>query len=211
MILTRTPFRVSFFGGGTDLPGWVDQYGGSVISTSINKYCHISLRSLPPFFDHKHRFVYSKVESIRSLHETEHPVIREVLLHYQISEGLEIHHDGDLPARSGLGSSSSFTVGLLAAVNAHLGIMKTKTELAKEAIFVEQTLLNEAVGLQDQIATSFGGFNHITFTPDGEFQVNPIFLNDENKEKLQASLLLFYSGKQRVASDIETEKINLLL
>jgi len=158
VIITRTPFRISFFGGGTDYPAWFRRHGGAVLSTSIDKYCYISARFLPPFFEHRHRIVYSKIENVREIREIEHPAVRAVLDWMRWERGLEIHHDGDLPARSGLGSSSSFTVGLIHALNALLGRYVSKDELANQAIHVEQEVIREAVGSQDQVSAAFGGF-----------------------------------------------------
>src|SRR5688572_11142355 len=162
MIISRTPFRVSFFGGGTDYPDWFREHGGAVLATTIDKYCYISVRELPPFFDHRFRIVYSIVENVREVDDIKHPAVRAVLQKFGIARGLEIHHDGDLPARSGLGSSSAFTVGLISAIHALEGQYSSKEALAAEAIDVEHCRLREAVGVQDQISTAFGGFNHIT-------------------------------------------------
>ncbi|SVC00578.1 uncharacterized protein METZ01_LOCUS253432, partial [marine metagenome] len=156
MIISKTPFRISLFGGGTDYPEWYHKNGGSVLATAIDKYCYISCRHLPPFFDHKHRIVYSKVESVKEIEEIEHPSVRAVLSTLGTSAGLEIHHDGDLPARSGLGSSSSFTVGLINVINAMKGLQTSKDDLAKQAIYIEQEILKENVGSQDQILAAFG-------------------------------------------------------
>ena len=202
MIISRTPFRVSFFGGGTDYPSWLHEHGGEVLAATINKYCYISVRELPPFFDHKFRVVYSIVENVREISEINHPAVRAVLQWLQIDKGLEIHHDGDLPARSGLGSSSAFTVGLLGAIHALCGRHVSKETLANEAIHVEQCLLREPVGLQDQIATSFGGFNHITFRRDGSHDVMPMILPRERLDALQDHLLLVFTGVSRVSADI---------
>jgi D-glycero-alpha-D-manno-heptose-7-phosphate kinase len=202
MIISRTPFRVSFFGGGTDYPSWSREHGGAVLATAINKYCYISVRELPPFFDHKFRVVYSIVENVKEIGEINHPAVRAVLQWLQIEKGLEIHHDGDLPARSGLGSSSAFTVGLLGAIHALRGKHMSKEALASEAIHVEQCLLREPVGLQDQIATSFGGFNHITFGRDGSHDVRPMILSRERLEALQDHLLLVFTGISRISADV---------
>src|SRR5262245_38982338 len=150
MIISRTPFRISFFGGGTDYPEWYRRHGGAVLATTINKYCYISCRYLPPFFDHKFRVVYSKIEDRKNIDEILHPPVREALRYLNFDKGVEIHHDGDLPARSGLGSSSSFTVGLLNALYALKGQMTDKADLARKAIHIEQDLIKEAVGSQDQ-------------------------------------------------------------
>src|SRR5688572_20654406 len=152
MIISRTPFRISFFGGGTDYPDWYRRHGGAVLATTIDKYCYISCRYLPPFFDHKYRIVYSQIENVRHIDEINHPAVRAVLGWGEAQSGLEIHHDGDLPARSGLGSSSSFTVGLLHALKALQGRMVSKEEMARNAIHIEQNLIGENVGSQDQVS-----------------------------------------------------------
>ena len=157
MIITKTPYRISFFGGGTDYPPWYRENGGAVLATSIDKYCYISCRTLPPFFEHKHRIVYSRIENVRELDEIQHPSVREVFRWAKVDRGLEVHHDGDLPARSGLGSSSSFTVGLIHALRALDGRYSSKDELARLAIHVEQDLIGENVGSQDQISAAYGG------------------------------------------------------
>ena len=207
MIVSRTPFRVSFFGGGTDCPAWYSKNGGAVLATSIDKYCYISCRKLPPFFPHKHRIVYSIIESVTNNKEIKHPVVREIFEWMRVSEGLEVHHDGDIPARSGLGSSSSFTVGLLNALYANLGSIVSKERLAKEATFVEQELVGDYVGCQDQIAASYGGFNRIEFRKSGSFVVEPIIISDEKKSSLQDHCLLIFTGISRIASTIAQTKI----
>lgn len=210
MIISRTPFRVSFFGGGTDYPGWWREHGGAVLATTIDKYCYISVRELPPFFDHKFRVVYSIVENVKEIAEINHPAVRAVLQWLAVDKGLEIHHDGDLPARSGLGSSSAFTVGLLGAIHALRGRHVSKESLANEAIHVEQCLLREPVGLQDQISASYGGFNHITFRPDGTHDVMPMILPSERLEALQDHLLLVFTGISRTSAAVaETVVANL--
>ena len=202
MVISRTPFRISFFGGGTDYPAWYRENGGAVLATTIDKYCYISCRYLPPFFDHQVRLVYSKVEECRTEADIQHPVVRVVLQMIQMGRGLEIHHDGDLPARSGMGSSSAFTVGLLNALYALLGRLTAKRQLAMEAIHVEQDLLNETVGAQDQILASFGGLNFIEFKSDDSFQVVPVPLAGSRLATLNNSLMLFYTGLRRTASDV---------
>src|SRR6188508_3138271 len=182
MIISRTPFRISFFGGGTDYPEWFSEHGGAVLSTTIDKYCYLSVRELPPFFDHKFRVVYSIVENVREVNDIKHPAVRGVLGWLNVAKGLEIHHDGDLPARAGLGSSSAFTVGLISAVLALDGRHISKDDLADEAINVEQCLLREPVGVQDQISAAFGGFNHISLRRDGSYQVSPMILPRERLE-----------------------------
>ncbi|HEX4147678.1 MAG TPA: GHMP kinase, partial [Pirellulales bacterium] len=165
MIICRTPFRVSFFGGGTDYPAWYRVHGGAVLAAAIDKYCYLSCRYLPPFFEHRTRLVYSKIENCKSVDEISHPSVREVLKFLSIDRGLEIHHDGDLPARSGMGSSSAFTVGLLNALYALKGQMPSKHQLANESIGIEQDRLKEAVGSQDQVMAAYGGVRHVRFAP----------------------------------------------
>lgn len=207
MIITRTPFRISFFGGGTDYPVWYQQNGGSVLSTTINKYCYISARFLPPFFYHKHRFVWSKIELPNSLKEIKHPAIRHIINYLGIKDGLEIHHQADLPARAGLGSSSSFTVGLLHALYGLLGKLVPKSQLAQEAIHLEQKLMKESVGSQDQVAAAYGGFNRIDFHKGGGFTVRPVTVDHGRLKKLEESLFLVYSGVQRTASSVASLQI----
>lgn len=207
MIVTRTPFRISFFGGGTDYPPWFREHGGAVLATTIDKYCYISLRRLPPFFEHKHRIVYSKIESVRDTQEIQHPAVRAILEWLNYNEGLEIHHDGDLPARSGLGSSSSFTVGLIKAMAALDGKMVSKESLAEDAIHVEQNIIKENVGSQDQVSAAFGGFNRIDFLKNNTFSVNPIVIPKERVDSLQDHLMLFFTGLSRIASEIAESKI----
>lgn len=207
MIITKTPYRISFFGGGTDLNQWFSENGGAVISTSIDKYCYISCRYLPKFFDHKYRFVYSQIEDVLQINDIKHPAIKGLLNHLDWKEGIELHHDGDLPARSGLGSSSSFTVGTLNALYAIRGKHISKIELAKQAIHVEQKILKENVGCQDQIAAAYGGFNKIEFYGEDSFKVSPIIISEARLNKLQNNLLLFFTGISRFASEIEKSKI----
>src|SRR3989338_2615070 len=161
MIISRTPFRISFFGGGTDYPVWYREYGGAVLASTISKYCYISCRWLPPFFDHRSRIVWSKIELVKDVLEIQHPSVREVLKYLDVTHGIELHHDGDLPARTGLGSSSSFTVGFLHAIYGLKGVMPSKMRLALDAIHVEQERLAENVGSQDQVLAAFGGLNRI--------------------------------------------------
>lgn len=210
MIISRTPFRVSFFGGGTDYPGWFHEHGGAVLATTIDKYCYISVRELPPFFDHKFRVVYSIVENVKEVREIAHPAVRAVLESLNADKGLEIHHDGDLPARSGLGSSSAFTVGLLGAIHALRGRYTSKDTLAAEAIHVEQCLLREPVGLQDQISAAFGGFNHILFRRDGTYEVRPMILPRDRVDTLQEHLLLVFTGISRLAPEVAQTVIDNL-
>ena len=207
MIITRTPYRISFFGGGTDYPAWYQEHGGEVLATTIDKYCYISCRYLPPFFEHKYRIVYSRIENVQRPEEIEHPAVRAILGWAGCSKGLEIHHDGDLPARSGLGSSSSFTVGLIHALAALDRKYASKEELAKNAIHVEQHVINESVGSQDQISAAFGGFNRIEFRQNDTFQVSPVILGKERLRELQGHLMLCFTGFSRIASEIAASQI----
>src|SRR5438477_9047563 len=161
MIICRTPYRVSFFGGGTDYPGWYRRHGGAVLAATIDKYCYLTCRHLPPFFEHRIRVVYRKIETCRTLEDVTHPTVRETLRFLRIDRGVELHHDGDLPARSGMGSSSAFTVSLLNALHALRGEMATKQQLAGEAIHIEQDVLKETVGSQDQVMAAHGGLKHV--------------------------------------------------
>lgn len=207
MIISRTPFRISFFGGGTDYPVWYNQHKGAVISTSINKYCYITCRYLPPFFDHKYRIVYSYREIVNDISEIKHPSARECLAFINLDRGVEVHHDGDLPARTGVGTSSSFTVGLLNALYALKGKMVTKRQLALDAIQVEQERIKEHVGSQDQTIASFGGFNKITFSGNHNIEVQPMTLTQEKSRYFQEHLMLFFTGFSRNASEIAEEQI----
>jgi len=207
MIISKTPFRISLFGGGTDYPSWYRSNGGSVLATAIDKYCYISCRHLPPFFDHKHRIVYSKVESVNEIEEIQHPSVRAILSILGTNAGLEIHHDGDLPAHSGLGSSSSFTVGLINSLNALKGLQASKEDLAKQAIYIEQEVIKENVGSQDQISAAFGGFNKIDFNTDDSFNITPVIISKDLTEKLQDHILLFFTGLSRFSSEIAKDKI----
>jgi D-glycero-alpha-D-manno-heptose-7-phosphate kinase len=202
MIISRTPFRVSFFGGGTDYPAWYRQHGGAVLAATIDKYCYISVRYLPPFFEHRFRVVYSKIENCQTVDEITHPAVRGVLRYLNIDRGIEIHHDGDLPARSGMGSSSAFTVGLLNAMYALKGCMPSKRQLAMESIRIEQDLLKETVGSQDQVQVAYGGLNHITFHADDEFSVRPVTISRERIQELNSNLMLFYTGIKRTAAEV---------
>ncbi len=209
MIITRTPFRISFFGGGTDYPAWYKENGGAVLSASINNYCYITCRHLPPFFDHKHRLVWSKIEAVKQLDEIQHPAARETLKFINVKKGVEIHHDADLPSRSGLGSSSAFTVGLLHALHALQGRLVTKRQLALDAINIEQDILGENVGSQDQVAAAFGGLNKIEFGGPQHISVFPVTMKSERLKSLEGCLLLFFTGLTRNASDVAAEQIRL--
>lgn len=208
MIISRTPFRVSLFGGGTDYPKWYEQHGGAVLGFAIDKYCYISVRRLPPFFEHKHRIVYSVVENVKTIDEIKHPAVKGVLREHQPREGVEIHHDGDLPARSGLGSSSSFTVGLTNALAAFEGKMISKRDLAREAIRIEHEVINEKVGCQDQIWAAYGGLNRIDFLKTGEFDVQPAMASRERRDELQDHLFLVFTGLSRLAPVMAEKQID---
>lgn len=208
MIITRTPFRISFFGGGTDYPAWYREHGGAVLATTIDKYCYITCRHLPPFFEHKHRIVYSVIENVCHIDEIEHPAVRTVLNWAKVDEGLEIHHDGDLPARSGLGSSSAFTVGLAHALYGLRGQMVSQEALARDAIHIEQTLIGENVGSQDQVSAAYGGFNRIDFHRDDTFDVSPVILPLHRRDELRDHLMLCFTGFSRIADQIAKSKID---
>lgn len=207
MIITRTPFRMSFFGGGTDYPDWYAEHGGAVLATSINKYCYITCRHLPPFFEHKHRIVHSLIENVQTIDEIKHPAVRAVLGWAGCERGLEIHHDGDLPARSGLGSSSSFTVGLLHALAALEGRQVSKEYLASKAIHVEQNVIGEHVGSQDQVSAAYGGLNLIEFHRTGSFSVSPLILRQERLAEFESHLMLCFTGFSRIASEVAKSQI----
>jgi D-glycero-alpha-D-manno-heptose-7-phosphate kinase len=207
MIVSRTPFRISFFGGGTDYPAWYRQHGGAVLSATINKYCYLTCRYLPPFFEHRTRVVYSKMETVHSIDEIQHPSARETLRFLKIDRGVEIHHDGDLPGRSGMGSSSAFTVGLLHALHALRGEIVGKRQLTVEAIHLEQDILKETVGSQDQVSTAYGGVNRITFHQEGDFSVQPMTLSPERLKELNSHLMLFYTGIKRTAANVASSYV----
>jgi D-glycero-alpha-D-manno-heptose-7-phosphate kinase len=207
MIVSRTPFRISLFGGGTDYPAWYRRHGGAVIGTAINKYCYISIRTLPPFFQHRHRIVYSRIELPQKFEEIQHPAVRAVLIDQQVQDGVEVQHHGDLPALSGMGSSSSFTVGLLNSVRAHKGLLSTPELLAAESIRIEQDVIREDVGSQDQIWAAHGGLSRITFETDGTFQVTPLGISDERRAELEDHMLLFFTGLSRMAATIARKQI----
>ena len=212
MIITRTPYRVSLFGGGTDFPNWYRENGGSVLSFSIDKYCYISARILPPFFDHKYRIAYSRIETTVSVEEIKHPVIRESLKRYFPNIGVEIHHHGDLPARSGVGSSSAFAVGLISALKALSGdTLVNPRSLAEEAIFLEQELLSEVVGSQDQIACAYGGINFIDFPPGNHsWRIEHLKIKESLVAELEKRMVLVYSGISRTSSEISVGLIENL-
>lgn len=207
MIITRAPFRISFFGGGTDYPAWYKENGGAVLSTTINKYCYISCRYLPPFFAHKHRIVWSHIELPNEIEEIQHPAVREALKYLNINEGVEIHHKADLPARSGMGSSSTFSVCLLHALHSLIGKIISKRELALHAIHLEQERLKENVGSQDQVAAAYGGFNKIEFGGQNHLEIHPIVISPEKSDLLQNHFMLFFTGLSRTANEIVVEQI----
>lgn len=206
MIITRTPFRMSFFGGGTDLSGFFNEHGGAVISTTFDKYCYVTVRHLPAFFDYKTHLTYSKTEYVNSYEEIQHPAIREAMKHMNM-HNIRLTYESDLPARTGLGTSSSFAVGMIEAFYALNGKYADKRKLADDAIYLERELCKEAGGIQDQIAASFGGLNRIDFSKDG-YTVRPIVISRARKEKLNNNLMLFFTGFSRFSSDIQkgTEK-----
>jgi D-glycero-alpha-D-manno-heptose-7-phosphate kinase len=206
MIICRTPFRMSFFGGGTDYPAWYREHGGAVLATTIDKYCYITARYLPPFFDHKSRILYSHVEMVNDNKDIKHPAVRAILERLKIEAGVEIHHDGDLPARTGLGSSSAFAVGLLHALFALKNVMPTKMQLAKEAIYIEQEALKENVGCQDQLHAASGGFNIFKFTNAG-ISGRPLEITDEKKDYLQHCMMVFFTGLTRYATKVVESQV----
>ncbi len=207
MIISRTPFRISFFGGGTDYPVWYREHGGAVISTTIDKYCYISIRELPPFFDFKYRIRYYKTEEVSSTEEIKHNSVRECLNYLKLDAPIEMVHNADLPAQSGLGSSSTFTVGLLHALHTLNSYMPSKRELARGALTVEQDMIHEHVGSQDQTAAAFGGLNRIDFGGPEELKVRPIIMAPERYHQLQENILLFFTGFSRNAQEIAAEQI----
>lgn len=202
MIITKTPFRMSFFGGGTDFPEFYKEHGGSVISTTFDKYCYVTVRHLPPFFDYANELVYSRTERVTDVEDIEHPAIREAMKWLDMQQ-LRVTYEADLPARTGLGTSSSFAVGLLNAFYALKGKYADKRKLADEAIHLERVLCKENGGIQDQIAASFGGFNRINFDDSG-YQVQPVIISGERKEQLCDNLMLFFTGFSRFSSQIQS-------
>lgn len=204
MLMTRTPFRISFFGGGTDYYEYFSQYGGSVLSTTIDKYCYLTIRNLPPFFEYKNQLTYSKIERFNETSEIQHPLVRAAL-EYMPTDRIQIAYDADLPACSGIGSSSSFAVGLLQGLHALKGEYPTRMTLAKEAIHLERELCNEGGGVQDQIAAAFGGLNRIDFFDKG-YNVKPIEISDERRNEFQDNLMLLFTGFTRFSSIIATQQ-----
>ena len=204
MVISRTPFRMSFFGGGTDFREYFEKYGGSVISATFDKYCFVTVRDYPPFFPYTNQLTYSKIERFNSPEELSHPMVREIY-HFLHEDRLQISYDSDLPARSGIGSSSSFAVGLLNAIHTHRGKFCNAYTLAKEAITVERDLCREYGGIQDQIAAAYGGFNRINFDRNG-FYVKPLSIAYDRLEQLNGRLMLFFSGLSRIAGDISRQQ-----
>src|SRR3989344_5149374 len=207
MIISKTPFRISFFGGGTDYPVWFREHGGQVLSTTIDKYCYLSVRYFPPFFPYKHRIVYSKIETVNDIGEILHPAVKATLEFFKIEKGLSIHHDGDLPARTGLGSSSSFTVGLLHALHGLQGQNISKEELAREAIHLERDMLKENVGSQDRVGVAYGGLNKLVFSGANDVSVQPIAVSEARRKELESHLALYFTGFSRYASEVAKEQI----
>lgn len=201
MIITKTPFRMSFFGGGTDMPAFFNEHGGAVLSTTFDKYCYVTVRHLPPFFDYTSELVYSRIEQVDSIEKIEHPLVRNCIKFLDMHE-LRVNYESDLPARTGLGTSSSFAVGLLNAFYALKGKHASKKQLADEAIYVERELCKESGGWQDQIAAAFGGFNRIDFKDNG-YKVSPIIISPGRKQRLNENLLLFFTGFSRFSSEIQ--------
>jgi D-glycero-alpha-D-manno-heptose-7-phosphate kinase len=201
MIITQTPFRMSFFGGGTDFPDFYKEHGGAVISTSFDKYCYVNVRHLPRFFDYATELSYSKIERVVDVEEIKHPAIREAMKFLDMHE-LRLTYEADLPARSGLGTSSSFAVGMLNAFYALKGKYADKKKLADEAIYLERVLCKESGGIQDQIAAAFGGLNRINFNAEG-YEVKPVIISPERKRQLNRNLMLFFTGFSRFSSDIQ--------
>ena len=206
MIITKTPFRISFFGGGTDVPSFFNEYGGSVISTTFDKYCYLVVRHLPPFMPYYSELVYSKMERVNSIDEIQHPAIREAMRMLDIHE-IRLSYEGDLPARTGLGTSSTFAVGMLNAFYTLKGKQVDKRKLAQDAIYLERELCKESGGWQDQIAAAFGGLNRIDFA-DNNFNVTPIVINPERKALLNRSLLLFYTGISRYSAEVQKDTLS---
>lgn len=205
MIITRTPFRMSFFGGGTDMESFFREHGGAVLSTTFDKYCYVTVRHLPRFFDYTTELSYSRIEQVSKVEDINHPAIRNAMKLLDMHE-IRLGYEADLPARSGLGTSSSFAVGMLNAFHALKGKYADKKKLADEAIYLERTMCNEAGGWQDQIAASYGGFNRINFNKDGTYDVYPVIIHPDRKKQLCDNLLMFFTGFTRFSS--EQQKAN---
>ena len=201
MIISKTPFRMSFFGGGTDMENYFRENGGAVLSTTFDKYCYVNVRHLPRFFEYSTEISYSKTERVTNIDDIQHPAVRNAMKMLDMHE-IRLSYEADLPARSGLGTSSSFAVGMLNAFYALKGKYADKRKLADEAIYLERVLCQEAGGWQDQIAASFGGFNRINFNEDG-YEVLPVIISPERKKQLQDNLLMFFTGFTRFSSDVQ--------
>ena len=208
MIITKTPFRMSFFGGGTDMPAFFNEHGGAVLSTTFDKYCYVTVRHLPQFFDYTSELVYSRIEQVDDIDKIEHPLVRNCIKFLDMHE-LRVNYESDLPARTGLGTSSSFAVGLLNAFYALKGKYASKKQLADEAIYVERELCKESGGWQDQIAAAFGGFNRIDFKDNG-YEVSPIIISPERKQRLNDNLMLFFTGFSRFSSEIQQSTVSVI-
>ncbi|MEP6795810.1 MAG: kinase [Saprospiraceae bacterium] len=207
MIISKTPLRISFFGGGTDYPDYFQKYGGAVLSTTINKYIYITVNKLSLISAHKYKVTYSRLEQCQQLDEIIHPSVRECLRYVDIEEGIEIHTISDLPAQTGLGSSSSFTVGLLNALHSYQGKVVRPIDLANEAIYVEQKLIGEKVGVQDQCAAAVGGLNYFEFTAGGRISYKPVIMSAARENEFKSNLMLFFTGVQRFADQVLVEQI----
>ena len=210
MVICRTPFRISFFGGGTDYPAWYRKHGGMVLGGTIDKYCYLTVRYLPPFFEHRYRVTYSIIENAQRIDDIRHPAVRETLRHFNLDRGVEIHNDSDLPARSGMGSSSSFTVGLINALHALRGEVVSKQQLAAEGIRMEQEILKETVGSQDQVFAAHGGVNTIQFSTSGDISVRPLTVPRARLDELNDHLMLVFTGINRTASDIASSYVTAI-
>lgn len=206
-IIAKSPYRISFFGGGTDYHTWYEAYGGEILSTTINHYCNIVIRKFPECFENKYRVAWKILENKNTANEIEHPFVREAIQHYKFDKGLSVLHEGDLPAKSGLGSSSAFACAFIKGIHALQGKEIGKKDLAKEAIFVERSVLKENVGIQDQIAASYGGFNHISIDKKGDFDVKNVILEKEILHDLQKHLVLFFTNTTRLASQIASAQM----
>jgi len=210
LIISKTPYRISFFGGGTDYPQWYNKYEGEVISATIDKYIYITARELPNFFEHNYRVVYSKIEDVKKIDQISHSVVREVLKQSKINHGLEIHYDGDLPARSGMGSSSTFVVGFLKLINSLKKKNLSKKNLAEQSIYLEQKKLGETVGSQDQIAATYGGFNSIKFLKNNNYRVKSLIKDEKEFKNLSSNLFLIFTGINRTAKFVADTYVNTL-
>ena len=208
MIITRTPYRISLMGGGSDYPRYYEQHGGAVLTTTINKYCHVLLRKMPPFLGTKYRVFWSKAEAVDRREDIEHRGVRGCLEYLNVTDGLEVNHAGDLPARTGLGSSSCFTVGMLHALHALDGERPGRAQLADEAIKVEQDVLQETVGIQDQIQCAWGGTNVIEFDQEGRYTVRALRFASGAAREIESHLMLLFTGIQRYASDIADAQVD---